>query len=67
MPNDKTEAADAACRLAFGAADHLAGLLDRYDGDSGDDADAIDAIRARIDAIAADVRALLGTPRVRTF
>ena len=56
-------AADDACRSAYGAAEHLAGLLDRYHGDAGDDADKLVAIQARIELLCADVVRLIGEPR----
>lgn len=56
-------AADDACQSAYGAAEHLAVLLDRYHGDAGDDADKLVAIQARIELLCADVVRLIGEPR----
>lgn len=59
----RVEAADHARRQAFAQAETLTALLDRHAGDSGDDADAIEAITADIEALVGKVRALLGEPR----
>lgn len=63
-PHDRAAEADDAMRDAFTSADALAALLDRHDGDSGDDAALIESWAERIDALAAEVRARLGEPRV---
>lgn len=54
--------ADDACLLAFARAERLANLLDRHDGDNGEDADALRDITADIDRVIARVLALLGEP-----
>jgi hypothetical protein len=60
------EAADQAQAGMLAAAENLAALCDRHDGDSGEDADLIDALTREIDALADRVRAALGEPRVKT-
>ena len=57
---ERAEAADLAGRRAYMAADDLALALDRTALDYGTDADALDAIAARIRALTAEVAALLG-------
>lgn len=58
--------ADVACLRALGAAQHLVGLLDRYHGDAGDDASALDDVTACIEAVSAAVVTMLGEPRERS-
>lgn len=56
------EAAYEACHVAYAAADRLAALLDRAEGEAGDNADAILSIAERITALADEAEALLGKP-----
>lgn len=65
IAQDRTErrlrdAADAECACAYAAADKLAALLDRHDGTAGNDPDALGNLTARIEALLAEARALLG-------
>ncbi len=58
-------AADDARRAALAALDDLGALLNRHDGDSGEDAALIEAWTDTITGLADEVRAVLGEPRVR--
>jgi hypothetical protein len=51
--------------IVHGSAEELAKLLDREDGDWGENADAIRAYLPRIENIRIELRAMLGEPRVR--
>lgn len=57
---DATAASDEACREALNAAEALAAILDRRDGDAGEHADALLSLRDRIVALHDEATALLG-------
>lgn len=59
---DRTDAADAERAVAFAAIERLHELFDRYDGDAGDNAEAIAGITERLLAIHEEALALLGRP-----
>lgn len=56
------EAADAEGFAAYAEVEHLAGVLDRHEGDYGEDAEALASITRRIVALREEVVALLGNP-----
>lgn len=60
-----TDDASEAMREAFHAAEQVEMLLDRHWGDSGDDADMIDAWRDTLEALAAEIKREIGEPRMK--
>jgi len=59
-----TEKADRAISAAFDVAERVAALLDRRDGDAGDDPDVIEAIANRLHQIERDIVEAIGEPTV---
>ena len=62
--DEKKQAADAAMSDAFAVAERVEMLLDRYAGDSGDDAEMIEDWTRRLCQLEREVYKALGTPRV---
>ena len=63
--SDRRDDASDAMREAFHAAEQVEMLLDRHWGDSGEDADMIDAWRDTLEALAAEIRREIGEPRMK--
>ena len=61
----RRDAADAAMAAAHAAAERVAALLDRHDGDAGDDPEAVRAIADRLTALEREILDQLGEPLVR--
>lgn len=59
-----TEKADSAVSAAFDVAERVAALLDRRDGDAGDDPDVIEAIANRLHQLERDIVEAIGEPTV---
>jgi hypothetical protein len=57
-----TEKADRAISAAFDVAERVAALLDRRDGDAGDDPDVIEAIANRLHQIEREIVEAIGEP-----
>jgi len=65
MGRDLSYDADVAMSEAFAAAERVIVLLDRYAGDNGTDADAIEGWAERLRQMAAEIYATLGVPLAR--
>lgn len=61
----RRDAADAAMAAAHAAAERVAALLDRHDGDAGDDPEAVRAIADRLTALEREIFEEWGEPLVR--
>lgn len=65
MSEHLKEDATLAMQEAFEAAEQVAMLMDRHWGDSGDDADMIDAWRDTLERLAAQIKREIGEPRMK--
>lgn len=61
----RRDAADAAMAAAHSAAERVQALLDRYDGDAGDDPEAVRAIADKLTVLEREIFEQFGEPMVR--